>query len=173
MKKKIYDLIIIGAGPAGVSAAIYAKRAMIEVLIFEKDMVGGKLNKTDKIENYAGLRSIKGNSLAKLMNKQLVLLNFQIENQQIHSVRKTKNGNFILKAEDKKKFYSKSVIIATGTTEKKIGVKGESRLTNKGVSYCAVCDGFLFKNKKVMVVGGGYSGCESAIYLSKIVIKTN
>lgn len=170
IKKKIYDLVIVGAGPAGISSAIYAKRAMLNVLVFEENLIGGKVNKTDSVENYAGFQMIKGKLLSKMMKEQLISLNFQIENQRVRTIKIVDDKNFLLETE-KENFLAKSVIVATGTTEKKLEVEGERSLINRGVSYCAVCDGFLFKNKKVMVVGGGYSGCESAVYLSRIAKK--
>lgn len=168
--EKIYDLIIIGAGPAGISAAIYAKRAMLEVLMFEEDLIGGKLNKTGEIENYTGFKSIKGISLSKMMKDQLLSFNFKIENKKIKSLKK-ENEIFIAKTDNDEKFFSRAVIISTGTIERKLEIEGEKELTNFGVSYCAICDGFLFKNKDVLVIGGGYSGCESANYLSNIAKK--
>ncbi|WNE41470.1 MAG: Thioredoxin reductase [Mycoplasmataceae bacterium] len=168
--EKIYDLIIIGAGPAGISAAIYAKRAMLSVLMFEEDLIGGKLNKTGDIENYTGFKSIKGSSLSKMMEEQLLSFNFKIENKKIRSLKKEKDV-FIAKTDNDETFFSKSTIISTGTIERKLEIEGEKELTNSGVSYCAVCDGFLFKDKDVLVIGGGYSGCESANYLSNIARK--
>ncbi|WNE41806.1 MAG: Thioredoxin reductase [Mycoplasmataceae bacterium] len=171
INKTVYDLLIIGAGPAGISASIYAKRAMLKVLLIESEIVGGKLNKTGEIENYPGFKSIQGIELAKLMKEQLISFNFEIKNQKVESlIRKEK----IFQIKTNKEIYlAKSIIVSTGTKERKLEIEGEIKFTNKGVSYCAVCDGFLFRNKEVVVVGGGYSGCESALYLSKIVKKVN
>src|ERR1700744_2499514 len=166
INKTVYDLLIIGAGPAGISAAIYAKRAMLNLLVIESEIVGGKLNKTGEIENYPGFKNIQGIELAELMKNQLESFNFEIKIQRVELIIK-KEKIFQIKT-DKEIYLAKTVIISTGTTERKLGIEGEKKFTNKGISYCAVCDGFLFRDKKVVVVGGGYSGCESALYLSKI-----
>lgn len=166
INKTVYDLLIIGAGPAGISAAIYAKRAMLNLLVIESEIVGGKLNKTGEIENYPGFKNIQGIELAELMKNQLESFNFEIKIQRVELIIK-KEKIFQIKT-DKEIYLAKTVIISTGTTERKLGIEGEKEFTNKGVSYCAVCDGFLFRDKKVVVIGGGYSGCESALYLSKI-----
>ncbi|CAI2193514.1 19089_t:CDS:2, partial [Funneliformis geosporum] len=139
-----YDLIIIGAGPAGLTAAIYARRALLKCLILEKYLSGGKLNKTEDVDNYPAFTSIKGPDLEK------------------------KEKNFIIKTNEGNNFTSKSVIIASGAIENKLRIKGEKELTNHGVSSCAICDGFLFRGKEVAVVGGGYSALETALYMSNI-----
>jgi len=171
INKTVYDLLIIGAGPAGISASIYAKRAMLKVLLIESEIVGGKLNKTGEIENYPGFKSIQGIELAKLMKEQLISFNFEIKNQKVESL--IKKGKIFQIKTNKEIYLAKSIIVSTGTKERKLEIEGEIKFTNKGVSYCAVCDGFLFRNKEVVVIGGGYSGCESALYLSKIVKKVN
>ncbi|CAG8545867.1 11388_t:CDS:2 [Paraglomus brasilianum] len=135
-----YDLIIVGAGPAGLTAAIYARRALLKCLILEKSLAGGKLNKTADVDNYPGFTTIKGPELAEKMMEHTK--HYEID---------------------------KAVIIASGAIEKELGIKGEREFTNQGVSYCAICDGFLFREKEVVVVGGGYSALETALYMSNVV----
>ncbi|CAI2195348.1 2231_t:CDS:2 [Funneliformis geosporum] len=158
----LYDLIIIGAGPAGLAAAIYAKRALLKTLILEKDLAGGKLNKTAEVENYPGFTKISGSGLAEEMAKHVHEEITQLtKNSQEIFVAKTKNAVY----------FGKAVIIASGTVENKLKVPGEEEFTNYGVSYCAICDGFLFRGQTVAVVGGGYSACEAALYLSNLAKK--
>jgi len=166
---KQYNLIIIGAGPAGLTAAIYAKRALIKVLILEKELGGGKLNKTKEVENYPGFIKIGGMELAEKIMQHANQYNLKWQQQEVLELKKYKDM-FEVKT-NKDTFYSQTIIIASGTIEKTLGVKGEKEFTNFGVSCCAICDGFAFKNQKVAVVGGGYSACESALYLSNIADK--
>lgn len=169
----LYDLIIIGAGPAGLAAAIYAKRALLKTLILEKDLAGGKLNKTAEVENYPGFKKIEGPELAKEMTEHVRSYDIDINNekviqltnnQKVFEVKTEKDGNYST-------YFSKAVIIASGTIENKLNVPGEEEFTNFGVSYCAICDGFAFRNRIVAVAGGGYSACEAALYLSNIAKK--
>src|SRR5688572_30320052 len=167
----IYDLIIIGAGPAGLAAVIYAQRACLKTLIFEKAIAGGKLNKTEDVDNYPAFVSIKGPELAKQMTEHAKYYEVDWQLQEVSQLTKQEN-KFILKTNENNIFTSKTVIIASGAAENKLGIKGEKKFTNLGVSYCAICDGFLFRGKEVMVVGGGYSALETALYMSNIASKT-
>ena len=162
-----YDLIIIGAGPAGLTAAIYAKRALLKTLIFEKSLSGGKLNKTETVDNYSGFTSIKGPDLAKKMTEHAKYYEIEWKDEEITEVKKSKEL-FFLKTSVGNNFVSKSIIIASGAVENKLKIPGEKELTNLGVSYCAICDGFLFRGKTVAVVGGGYSALETVLYMSNI-----
>jgi thioredoxin reductase (NADPH) len=167
-KNKIFDLLIVGGGPAGMNASIYAKRALLEILVFEKNQVlGGKLNKTEDVDNYIGFPSIKGARLAEKMKYHMDRYRVPVINENILKVEK-KNNLFLVKTESDKLFLGKAVIIASGAKENILGADGEVKFESFGVSYCAVCDGFLFKGKVVAVIGGGYSALETAIYMTNI-----
>jgi thioredoxin reductase (NADPH) len=163
-----YDLIIVGAGPAGLTAAIYAKRALLKLLLVEKDgLLGGKLNKTATVENYPGFGSIGGSDLAIQMTNQVA--NYQIERANSEIIKVEPHGQqFNLVDNQGQSFTTKAVIIAGGTVENKLLVNGEKELTNRGVSYCVICDGFLFREQAVAIVGGGYSALEAALYMSNL-----
>src|SRR4051812_3209070 len=154
-----YDLIIVGAGPAGLTAAIYAKRALLKCLILEKSLPGGKLNKTADVDNYPGFTSIKGSELAEKMTEHTKYYQIDWKGEEVSELAK-KEKEFIVKTKKGNIFVSKTVIIASGAIENELGIKGERKFNNLGVSYCAICDGFLFRGKEVAVVGGGYSALE-------------
>jgi thioredoxin reductase (NADPH) len=165
----IYDLIIIGAGPGGLSAAIYAKRAMLDFLILEKWLPGGEIANTFEVENYIGLNRLSGMELADKMVKHVYDLGIEITLDSVQSVDFTQDTKKIIT--ENTSYLAKTVIIASGASAKKLGVTGENRLNGFGVTYCATCDGFLYKGKTVAVVGGGDVAVEDAIYLSRIVEK--
>lgn len=165
----IYDVLIIGAGPAGLNAAIYASRAGLKVGIIEKDVPGGKMVKTDKIENYLGNVVINGADLSMSMFNHATSFGAEYLYGDVKKVSKI-NDVFELDCVDEK-FVGKSVIIATGTKERQIGIPGEVEFYGRGVSYCAICDGGLYKGKDVVVIGGGNSALQESLYLSKIVNK--
>ena len=162
-----YDVIIVGAGPGGLVAALYAARARLKTLILERATEGGQITLTNTVEDYPGFVLISGQELAdkfveharnfgtKFANEEVVEMELSGEIKKV----KTDVGNT---------YTSKVVIISTGSNPRKLGVRGEEELTNRGVSYCAVCDGSFFKDKPLVVVGGGDSAVEEAIYLSKI-----
>lgn len=164
----MYDLIIIGAGPAGVSAGIYAARQKLNILIVSKDIGGQVAKKAVDIENYPGFEKISGPVLVELYKKQLKANELQMAMEEVVSV--TKNGNiFSVQTKSGKKYESTAVIVTTGAESKLINVPGEEEFAGKGVSYCSLCDGPVFKNKIVAVVGGGNNGFESALFLSNYV----
>lgn len=166
---KTYNTIIIGAGVAGMSAAIYLKRAGINFIIFEKEMPGGQVNRTSDIENYPGIVSIKGPDLAMNMYKQILNLGIVLSTENVEKIIK-KGKRFTV--ETSKDIYTcKNIIIATGRRPKKLDVPGEEKYLNHGISFCAVCDGFFFKNKDAAVIGGGRAAIEEALYLSNICNK--
>lgn len=169
MQNKFYDLIIIGAGPAGITAAVYASRAGLKILIIEKEAPGGKVTKTYEIENYPPFKNIKGADLAIEMFDHAISFGAEFVGEKVVELLST---NVIKKIITEKNTYeSYAVIIATGTKERELGVPGENKYFSKGVSTCAVCDGALFKNKDVAVVGGGWSATEEALYLTRFVSK--
>ena len=164
------DLAIIGSGPAGYTAGIYASRASLKPVLFEGLESGGQLMLTTDVENYPGFDSgIMGPDLMQIFKKQAERFGTEIKTETINSIKKT-DGGFILKsAKDSYEF--KSVIISSGASAKWLDVKGEKELQGHGVSACATCDGFFFKEKEVIVVGGGDSAMEEALFLTKFATK--
>jgi len=163
----IYDLIIIGGGPGGLSAGIYAMRAALKTVLIEMAVPGGQVTLSDSVENYPGFENIVGSELSMKMAQHAQSYGLEILSQEVvslepglefHRVRLT-NGEQLL---------AYSVILAPGGSPRKLGVPGEKEYYGKGVSYCAVCDGFFFRDKAVVVVGGGDSAAEEALYLSKL-----
>lgn len=162
-----WDLIIVGAGPAGLTAGIYAGRAGLRVLVLEEKMVGGQVANTPLIENYPGFESVAGIKLVEMMAEHCRNSGATInEVENVNSVR-VERENFLVKT-DKVSYVSKSVILATGAHHRLLNVPGEEEFQGRGVSYCALCDGAFFKGKQVMVVGGGNSAATSARYLANI-----
>ncbi len=168
-REKNYDVLVIGAGPGGLTAAIYARRAGLKTLVFERATEGGQITLTNIVEDYPGFSSISGEGLAEKFTEHARELGAKFANEEVVSLEvgdvkkvKTDLGN---------EYTAKAVVMATGSNPRKLGVPGEEEFTNRGVSYCAVCDGSFFKGKEVVVVGGGDSAVEEAIYLSKIASK--
>ncbi len=166
----IYDLIIIGAGPAGVSAAVYAGRQQLKMLIISKDIGGQVAKKAVDIENYPGFSKISGPDLVDLYSKQLKDNNLAVMHDEVLGIEK-EDSKFLVKTKSGKIYETISVIVTSGAESKLIGVPGEEEFGGKGVSYCSLCDGPIFKNKIVAVVGGGNNGFESALFLSNYVKK--
>ncbi len=160
----MYDVIIIGAGPAGMTAALYASRSNLSVLMIERGAPGGQMNNTAEVENYPGFDSIMGPELAYKMYENVE--KFGTENAYGIVMSIEDHGSYKEVICDDKSYEAKAVIIATGCEHRKLGVKGEE-FAGRGVSYCAVCDGAFFKNKRLVVVGGGDSAVEEAIYLTQ------
>jgi thioredoxin reductase (NADPH) len=163
------ELAIIGAGPAGFSAAIYAVRAGIRTIVFDKAFGGGLAAVSPKIENYAGFESISGMDLVEKMKKHAsnyTNINFNEEVKKI-----TKKVDHFLIETDKKSYKVKAILLCTGTKYRRLNAPGEEKLSGKGVSYCATCDGFFFKGKVVAVIGGGNSALVEAIFLKQIGCK--
>jgi len=163
---EIYDIIIIGAGPAGMTAGIYGSRAGLKVLLIEGSAPGGKLVKTFKIDNWPGEKSISGVDLAVNMFDQVSNLGVTSEFVNVAKVVDLGKNKKVV-TEDGREFTSKVVIVATGTVETKMHIPHEEENIGRGVSFCAVCDGAFYKNKDVIVVGGGNSALEEAIYLTQ------
>ncbi|MCK5287763.1 MAG: thioredoxin-disulfide reductase, partial [Candidatus Omnitrophica bacterium] len=164
------ELVIIGAGIGGVSAAIYAKRSGLDFIIFEPNAVGGQLLLMENIDNYVGLPlGTKGTDLAETLTNTLKDLDINIIKEEV--IDFSIENNIVQLKTNNNLYIAKSIIIATGASFKKLNVKGEDVFSGKGVSYCAVCDGFFFRGKKVAVVGGGNTAVEEALYLSEIADK--
>lgn len=168
----IYDVIIIGGGPAGMSAAIYSSRARLKTLIIEKAGCGGQIAITDHLENYPGFETgINGFELAVKMQTQATTFGSEITYGEVLSVEV--EGNIKKVVLQDKVFETKTIIIASGAAFKKLNVPGEEEFIGKGVSYCATCDGPFFRNKEIAVVGGGDSALQEALYLTKFASKVN
>lgn len=161
----MYDVIVIGAGPAGMTAALYASRSNLSVLMIERGAPGGQMNNTAEVENYPGFESIMGPELAYKMFEGVT--KFGTENAYGIVTNIKDHGDYKEVVCEDKSYEAKTVIIATGCVHRKLGVKGEEEFAGRGVSYCAVCDGAFFRNKKLLVVGGGDSAVEEAIYLTR------
>jgi thioredoxin reductase (NADPH) len=172
----MYDLIIIGAGPGGLSAGLYAGRMGLETLIIEKLTPGGQITQSSEIENYPGVCEVKsGLELMECWPKQTMKFGAKIISEEVNQIQIVPSSEFQVPLfkiiTPKKEYLSKAVILATGATPKRAGFEGEEEYIGKGVSYCAVCDGFFYKNMDVAVVGGGDSALEEALYLSNIAKK--
>ena len=169
----IYDVIIIGGGPSGMTSAIYSSRARLKTLLIEKAGCGGQMAITDNIENYPGFeQSINGFELATKMQTQAT--NFGTEfvyGEAVSFQLNDKIKKVILL--DNKEYLAKTIIISSGASFKKLGIKGEQEFIGKGVSYCATCDGPFFRNKEIVVIGGGDSALQEALYLTKFAVKVN
>jgi alkyl hydroperoxide reductase subunit F len=167
--EKLYDVLIIGSGPAGLSAAIYAKRKGLEVGIIG-DHPGGQVNDTSSVENYIGFEFVTGEELAK--NFETHANSLKVDHESGARVKSIEKGDvFSVKADNYMTYKSKTIIIATGSKSRQLGIPGEQEFYGKGVSYCAICDGPLFADRTVTIVGGGNSAVEAAIDLSKIAKK--
>ena len=161
-----YDIVIVGAGPAGLTAGIYAGREGLKSLIIEKNVRGGNANTAPVILNYPGFKSISGLELLKKMGEQAEKYIEIREDEELLDVQKTDN-RFLLTTNNSK-YSVKAIIFCSGTTYRKLGVKGEEEFIGKGISYCSICDGMLFKDRNVVVVGGGNSAAEHALHLHDI-----
>jgi thioredoxin reductase (NADPH) len=169
MKDTDYDLVIIGAGPAGLTAGIYAARARMKVLLLEKAVPGGQILVTDWIENYPGFpEGISGYDLAEKMRVQAQDLGLEIETVQVHSLNLSAGIKEIVLKD--RKLRTKSLIIASGASPKKLGI-GEDKYMGKGISFCATCDAPFFKDKTVVAIGGGDTAVQEAIFLTKFAKK--
>jgi len=170
MQNNIYDVIIVGGGPAGLTAGIYSMRAAMKTLLIEKGAAGGQVNNSDMVENWPGVEKINGLELAEKMTGHAKSYGLEIMNREVNAIEPGIECHTIHLDNDEK-LNTCSVILATGGSPSKLGVEGENELYGKGVSYCAVCDGFFYRNKTVVVVGGGDSALEEALYLAKIASK--
>jgi len=166
---KIYDVIIAGAGPAGMTAAVYASRANLDTLMLERGVPGGQMADTEDIENYPGFESIKGQELSTKMFEHAKKFGAEYAYGDIKGVED--HGSYKEVNAGSKTFKTRALIITTGAQYKKLAIPGEEELTGRGVSYCAVCDGAFYKNHEIVVVGGGDSAVEEGIYLTRFANK--
>ncbi|WP_129689873.1 thioredoxin-disulfide reductase [Gottfriedia acidiceleris] len=169
MEEKIYDVIIIGAGPAGMTAAVYTSRANLSTLMMERGIPGGQMANTEEIENYPGFDSILGPDLSNKMFDHAKKFGAEYAYGDIKEIIDGKEYKTIIAG--KKEYKARAIIISTGAEYKKIGVPGEQELGGRGVSYCAVCDGAFFKDKELVVIGGGDSAVEEGVYLTRYASK--
>ena len=164
----MYDLVIIGSGPAGLSAAVYAKRACLSVLVIEKEaFAGGQMVYTEEVDNYLGLNAKSGFELAESFKQHALDLDVSFAEGAVEKIV-PKDGKWSLHMESGEDIETKTVLLATGATHRKLGVPGEETFAGVGVSYCATCDGAFFQGKSVAVIGGGDVALEDALYLANI-----
>ena len=161
----MYDIIIVGAGPAGLTAALYAGRANKKVLVLEKKTFGGQIINTPKIENYPGCPDVSGFDFAMNLYNQVTNLGIEVKIETVIEM------DYPIVKTNKTFYEGKAIIIATGVENRKLGFEAEEKFKGKGISYCATCDGHFYKNKVVAVVGGGNTALEDAIYLSNLAQK--
>lgn len=170
LENEMYDLVIVGGGPAGLSAGIYAMRAAMHTVLIEKGMPGGQIALTKDVENYPGIEEVGGFELCEKFLNHAKRYNLEIRENEVSSVEPGVDFHEVV-LNDGTRLHAHSVILAPGGSARKLGVPGEMEQYGKGVSYCATCDGFFFRGKTVVVVGGGDTALEDALYLSKICAK--
>lgn len=161
----MYDIIIIGSGPAGLTAAIYARRAEKSVLVIEKETFGGEITHSPKVENYPGMREISGADLGERLMSQALDLGAEIEMDTCIDIRTGDNFTVVCEREE---YEGRSVIIAGGSKHRRLGLPREEELTGNGISYCSVCDGPFYTGRSVAVIGGGNSALQEAVQLSEL-----
>lgn len=165
-----FDIVIIGGGPAGLTAGIYTGRAQLKTVILEKGLPGGQIALTEEVENYPGFaEAISGPELSERMVKQVEKFGAQIRMEEVQGVERLEHG-FLVKGYDQD-YLAKAVIIATGATPRRLGVPGEDEFYGRGVSTCATCDGFFYRGKEVVVIGGGDAAVEEGLFLTKFARK--
>jgi len=167
--QSMYDVIIIGAGPAGMTAAVYASRANLKTLMIERGIPGGQMANTEDVENYPGYDHILGPDLSNKMFEHAKKFGAEYAYGDIKEI--IDHGDYKTLDAGKKQYNTRAIIIATGAEYKKLGIPGEEELTGRGVSYCAVCDGAFFKEQHLAVIGGGDSAVEEGMYLTRFADK--
>lgn len=165
---KIYEVIIIGGGPAGLTAGLYASRARLHTLLIQNALFGGQMTTTEMVENYPGFpQGVTGDELSRLMEEQAKRFGAETVNEEVVEV--TLEGDLKRVRTHESSYFCEALIICTGTEYRKLGVPGENEFTGKGISYCATCDGAFFKDSEIFVVGGGDSALTEALFLTKFV----
>lgn len=163
------DVLILGAGPGGLCSALYCTRAGLSSVLLDRGPAGGQINNTEAVENYLGVDYMEGPEMAQAMAAHVERLGIEVTYGNVEKVTREDDGTFVVHTDGEDKFHGKACIIGTGSHPRYLGVPGEKEYRMGGVSYCATCDGFFFKDKDVVVVGGGDAAIEESIYLSKIV----
>ena len=169
-QSEVYDLIIIGGGPGGLTAGIYAMRAALKTVLIEMGAPGGQVNNSDSVENWPGDEHVGGAELAMKFSSHAQSYGLEIRSEEVTSIEPALDFHSVQLAGGDK-LRSHAIILATGGNPRKMGIPGEEEFYGKGVSYCAVCDGFFFRGKTVAVIGGGDSAAEESLYLAKLVKK--
>jgi len=162
-----FDVIIVGGGPAGLCAALYAGRGMLKSVVLERGVPGGELLNTEKVEDYPGFTSIDGPDLAAKMAEHAQAFGADIRMENVEGIHRLADGSFLVSTSSETDYRAPAVILTAGGTPTKLGVPGELEFAGRGVSYCAVCDGAFFKNERIAVVGGGDAAVEEADYLTR------
>ena len=167
MGERLYDLAIIGGGPAGLSAALYAGRYGLDVVVFERESIGGQAILANDIENYPGVITANGFDLTDSMREQAVTFGAQVKMLEVSSIEQGPRDLFVVNVAESN-YMASSILFATGSRPKHANFDGESKFVGKGISYCATCDGMFFRNKPVYIIGGGNTAVEDAIFLSRL-----
>ncbi|MGQ5708861.1 thioredoxin-disulfide reductase [Lactobacillus sp. PSON] len=170
MKK--YDVVVIGAGPGGMTAALYAARANLKVAMLDRGIYGGNMNNTAEIENYPGFELIMGPDLSEKMYKTATQAGVEFVYGNVEKIENAREAVKTIKT-DSEEYEATVIVVATGATNRKLGIPGEEEYSGKGVSYCAVCDGAFFKDENVAVVGGGDSAVSEGLYLANVTDNVN
>jgi thioredoxin reductase (NADPH) len=166
-----YEVVIVGAGPSGMTAGLYAGRSMLRTVVLERGAPGGELLNTEMIEDYPGFELVQGWELAQKFASHAAKFGCEFHTRNVESITRLDDGSFETRCDDGEVYRSPTVIVTAGGTPIKLGIPGESEYAGKGVSYCAVCDGAFFKGHTIAVVGGGDAACEEADYLTRFAEK--
>jgi thioredoxin reductase (NADPH) len=167
--EKEFELIIVGAGPAGLTAGLYAKRSELNAVVLERGLPGGQLLNTELIDDYPGLPGIDGRELAERMTKHATKFDLLIDTATVSGIKKLEDGDFRVTTEQGTVYRAPAVVLTAGGTPNKLGVPGEEEFAGRGVSYCAICDGHFFKGETIAVAGGGDAATEEAEFLTRYV----
>lgn len=171
MDTEKHDLVIVGGGPAGLSAAVYAQRSLLDTVLLEREAIGGQVILTSEVDNYPGVPHADGYGLADAMRSQAVDLGARIESDTVRAIERDPASGRLTVRSSERAYDAAAVIVAAGARPRRAGFEGEERFAGRGVSYCATCDGMFYRNKHVFVVGGGNSAAEEALFLARLAGK--